>query len=78
MRFLAWRGLPLRRHGDWEIQIENDSNFVQLVKLWGENDFRIISWLKKKTDKYTSSDMENEMLKPWLFKFFVKQLNQFL
>lgn len=63
IRFLARQGLPLRGHGDQDTQTENDSNFVQLMKLRGEDDSRIIGWLEKKTDKYTSPDMQNEILK---------------
>ena len=63
IRFLAWQGLPLRGHGDHETQTESDSNFVQLMKLRGEDDSRIAGWLEKKTDKYTSPDIQNEVLK---------------
>ena len=61
MRFLARHGLPLHvgGHGD-----ETESDFFQLLKLRGEDDPRIETWLKKKTDKYTSSDIQNETLKP--------------
>ena len=58
LRFLARQGLPLRGHDD-----ETESNFYQLPKLRGEDYPRIESWLKKKTDKYTSSDIQNEILK---------------
>ena len=58
IKFLARQGLPLRGHGD-----ESDSNFLQLLKLQGEDDARIASWLEKKTDKYTAPDMQNEILK---------------
>ena len=57
IRFLARQGLPLRGHGD-----ETDSNFYQLFRLRGEDDPRIETWLKKKTDKYTSADIQNEVL----------------
>ena len=53
----------LRGHGDHETQTESDSNFVQLMKLNGENDYKIAGWLEKKTNKYTSSDIQNEVLK---------------
>ena len=53
MRFLARQELPLRGHDD-----ETESNFFQLLKLRGEDDPRIETWLKKKTDKYTSSDIQ--------------------
>ena len=59
IRFLARQGLPLRGHGDHE----SDSNFLQLMKLRGEDDSRIVGWLEKKTDKYTAPDMQNEILK---------------
>lgn len=43
IRFLARQGLPLRGHGNQETQSEIDSNFVQLMKLRGEDDSRIIT-----------------------------------
>ena len=58
IKFLARQGLPLRGHGD-----ESDFNFFQLLKLRGEDDARIATWLEKKTDKYTAPDMQNEILK---------------
>ena len=33
------------------------------MKLRGEDDSRIAGWLEKKTDKYTSPDIQNEILK---------------
>ena len=33
------------------------------MKLHGEDDSRIAEWLAKKTDKYISHDMQNELLK---------------
>ena len=57
VRFLAHQGLPLRGHGD-----ESESNFTQLLRLRGEDDSRIEQWLKKRTDKYTSSGIQNEIL----------------
>lgn len=35
---------------------------MQLFKLRGGNDTRVFDWLKRKTDKYTSADMQNEMI----------------
>ena len=58
LRFLARQGIALR--GDSQ---EVDSNFIQLLKLRGEEDPRINSWLGHKTDRYTSHDMQNELLK---------------
>lgn len=37
-------------------------NFVQIFKLRGEDDPRVKSWMDKKTDKYTSPSIQNEML----------------
>ena len=58
IKFLARQGLPLRGHGS-----EVDSNFIQLLKLRAEDDPRIDRWLVKRTDKYTSADIQNEILK---------------
>ena len=58
VRYLARQALPIRGDGD-----ESNSNYMQLLKLRGEDDARIFEWLKKKTDKYTSEDIQNEMLK---------------
>ncbi len=57
-RFLARQAFPLRGGGD-----ESNSNYMQLLKLRGEEDSRVFQWIKKKTDKYTSGDMQNEMTK---------------
>ena len=57
LRFLARQGLANRGSGD-----DKDSNFTQLLKLRSEDDGRIMDWLSKKTDKYASHDMQNEML----------------
>ncbi len=45
------------------MEITSDSNFLQLMKLRGEDDSRITGWLEKKTKKYTAPDMQNEILK---------------
>lgn len=37
----------------WEC---GDSNFMQLLQLWGQDDLRISGWMAKKTNKYTSPD----------------------
>ena len=36
---------------------------MQLLKLRGEDNAQMFEWLKKKTDKYTSVEIQNEMLK---------------
>ena len=35
---------------------------MQLLKVRGEDDTRVFDWLRKKIDKYTSADMQNEMI----------------
>ena len=54
--FLARQGLALRG------SIEEDSNFIQLLKLEGEVDSWIEKWLKKKSEKYTHPEIQNECL----------------
>ena len=60
IHFLARQGLPLRGDGCGEI----DGNFTQLLKLRAsdESSVHLNEWLKRKSDKYTSHDMQNEML----------------
>ena len=43
IRFLALQGLPLRGQGG-----ESDSKFNQLLKLWSEDDIRLVNWIEKK------------------------------
>ena len=57
VRFLARQGLPLRGDGKAE-----DSNFVQLLYLRGQDDPSILHYLQKKTDKYSSHQIQNELL----------------
>ena len=47
----------LRGAGD-----ESNSNFVQLFKLHAEDDPRLLDWFARKTDKYTSGEMQNKIL----------------
>ena len=56
IRFLARQGLALRG------SIEEESNFVQLLKLEGEVDSQIEKWLKKKSGKYTHPEIKKECL----------------
>ena len=57
LRFLARQGLSLRGHGDGA-----DSNFTQLLRLRAFDSPAVLSWMEKKTDKYMSSDIQNECL----------------
>jgi len=60
LRFLVHQGLALRGDGD-----EFNRNFLQLLHLHGLNygDVDVDSWLAKKTNKYTSPDVQNDFLK---------------
>ena len=57
VRYMARQGLPLRGDGE-----EDDSNYNQLLRLRGTDDARVLDWIKRKNDKYTSPDIQNEML----------------
>lgn len=57
-RFLCRQGLPFRGNGD----VESDSNFIRLVHLRSEDSADLITRMKQKTDKYTSHDMQNELI----------------
>lgn len=57
IQFLARQGLPLRGDGD-----DTSSNFYQLMKLRGNDDDRIKEWMNKKMNKYTSPEIQNEIL----------------
>ena len=56
IRHLARQGLPLR--GDDEIE----SNFIQLMLLQGEDCGGIGEFLEKRQLKYTSHEVQNEIL----------------
>ena len=58
VRFLSRQGIAFRSDGD-----ESDSNFTQLLHLRSEDNAKLVDWIKLKTDKYTSHDMQNEIVK---------------
>lgn len=58
LRFLARESCAVRGDGD-----ESDGNFMQLLKLRGEDDPKVYEWIMKPTNKYTSHPIQNEMLK---------------
>ena len=64
IQFLGRQGLALR--GDESDEI---SNFMQLLKLRSKDFLKLKEWLEKKTEKYTSHDIQNE-----LFKVMVHQI----
>ena len=57
LRFMTRQGLAIRGDGD-----EMDSNFHQLLILKGFDDVTIHALLAKKQDKYTSPQIQNELL----------------
>lgn len=59
LRFLARQGCAIRGSGEQE----TDSNFHQLYKLRCEDDPGLEEWLKKKKEKYTSHEVQNELIK---------------
>ena len=60
IRFLARQGLALRGDGIGE----PDSNFLQLLKLTAdyEQDGKLSEWMKRKSSRYTSHEIQNEIL----------------
>ena len=68
IRFLARQGLALRGHykavdGDESgAKGEPDSNFLQLLQTRAENHPNLSKWFKKSQDKFTSPDVQNEIL----------------
>ena len=62
IRYLAQQALPLR--GDWndETGSEENSNFNQLLLLQSEDDKEILRWIRRARFKYTSPEIQNEML----------------
>ena len=58
LRFLARQACAIRGDGN-----EVDSNFMQLFKLRGEDNPKIYEWMLKRANKYTSHDIQNDILK---------------
>ena len=56
IRFLSRQGLALRG------SIDEESNFIQLLKLEGEVNSQIEKGMKKKSGKYTHPEVQNECL----------------
>ena len=57
IRFLARQGLPLRGDAD-----DADSNFIQLLRLQSINYPEMKTWMERKTDNYTSHEIQNECM----------------
>lgn len=58
LKFLARQGISLHGNGG-----DEDSNFMQLMKMYARGDPHLAEWLQKKTEKYISHDVQNELLK---------------
>ena len=56
LRFLARQGIALRGHDECE------NNFIQLLKLRGNDDPKVYDWIARKSSKYTSPVIQNELL----------------
>ena len=56
LQYLSRQGIPLRGHDDAE------SNFIQLLLVRSKNVPELKSWLSKKKGKYTSHDIQNELV----------------
>ena len=67
LRYLARQGIALSGDGD-----ESNSNFMQLLKLRQNEDPRIKDWLHRKTNKYASHEIQNEVLKVMAVSHFRK------
>ena len=57
IRYLARQGIALRGHN------EENPNFIQLLYLRAKDDDNLKEWLLRKSKKYTSPIMQNEILK---------------
>ena len=67
LRYLARQGIAIRGDGD-----ESNSNFMRLLRLRQNEDPRIKDWIDKKTNKYVSHEIQNEVLKVMAFSHLRK------
>ena len=58
MRYLARQGFSFRGDGD-----DKDSNLMQLLALRAQKGSELHAWMERKSDRYLSRDMQNELLK---------------
>ena len=64
--FLARQGLPLRGDG-----AEDNSNFKQLLLLQAKDNSRILDWISKPINTFTSKEIQNEILKLMALKLLL-------
>ena len=62
IRYLARQALPLRGNWSQDEKCEINSNFHQLLLLRSEDDQALTTWLEKKTNRFISPAVQNEML----------------
>ena len=58
LRFLSRQGVAIRGDGN-----ESDSNFHQFLLILSADNPELAQWLDKKKDKYTSPEIQNQLLK---------------
>lgn len=58
IRFLARQALAFRGHNN-----DYDGNLIQLLRLQGEENSEMREWLEKKSNKYTSPEVQNDFIK---------------
>ena len=58
IKYLARQGIALRGDGD-----EENGNFMQALRMRGEDDPLLMDWIRRKTNKYTSHEIQNKILK---------------
>ena len=56
LQYLARQAMPMQ--GD----MDEESNFIQLLKLRGKDQPVLLKWLERKDDKYTSHEIQNEII----------------
>ena len=56
LQYLARQGQAMQ--GD----TDDESNFIQLLKLRGKDQSLLLKWLERKEDRYTSHDIQNEII----------------
>ena len=56
--YLVRQGLALRVDGS-----ENDGNLIQLLFMKAEQDKNLSQWMKRKQNVYTSTEIQNEIVK---------------
>ena len=66
--YLAWQGHSMQGNTD------NESNFIQLLKLRGKDQPLLLKWLERKEDRYTSHDIQNEIIAAIMANHIIRDL----